>query len=102
MHEQGIGVDQDLGEAVNWYRRAAEQGYVAAQYSLGVGYYKGDGLPQDHVLAHVWANVAATNGYADAVGVRNIITEQLSASDLATAEQIALRCLGQGYQTCVR
>ena len=43
-----------------WYRRAAEQGHAPAQYNLGVMYYNGDGVPQDNVLAHVWANLAAS------------------------------------------
>jgi uncharacterized protein len=35
MYEDGEGVPQDYTEAVKWYRRAAEQGIVGAQYNLG-------------------------------------------------------------------
>lgn len=31
MYERGQGVTQDLAEAVNWYRKAARQGYAGAQ-----------------------------------------------------------------------
>ena len=89
-------------EAFNWYRRAAEQGYAAAQFSLGVAHYNGDGVPQDPVLGYAWASVAASNGHEDAAGVRYRIAEQLSPSDLVIAQQIALRCREQGYEYCVR
>ena len=35
MYHNGYGVKQDDFEAVNWYRKAAEQGHASAQYSLG-------------------------------------------------------------------
>lgn len=34
MFELGLGVAQDDGEAVRWYRRAAELGYQPAQQSM--------------------------------------------------------------------
>lgn len=36
MYAKGEGVAQDLKQAVPWYRKAAEQGMVDAQYSLGL------------------------------------------------------------------
>ena len=35
MYRNGQGVTQDNAEAVKWYRKAAEQGYAAAQFNLG-------------------------------------------------------------------
>ena len=37
----------DPGEAVKWYRLAADQGYAAAQAHLGLLYSIGQGVPQD-------------------------------------------------------
>ena len=37
-YEEGLGVHQDYVEAVQWYRKAAEQGLANAQYNLGVMY----------------------------------------------------------------
>ena len=102
MYERGQGVVQDFAEAVRWYSRAAYTGQREAQYGLGVMYYNGDGVPQDSLLAHVWVNVASANGHGTAAGVRYTISEELSESDLVTAEEIALRCRQQGYEYCVR
>lgn len=44
----GEGVDQDLMEAVRWFRLAAEQRLPAALYSLGVCYEMGEGVAQDY------------------------------------------------------
>ncbi len=49
----------DDAEAVRWYRLAAEQGYAPAQYGLGLMYYRGEGSPEDEVLAYMWWNLAA-------------------------------------------
>ena len=38
MYTDGEGVKQDIKEAVKWFRKAAEQGYASAQYSLGSMY----------------------------------------------------------------
>lgn len=41
-----------------WWRKAAEQGYASAQYSLGLAYLSGQGVPRDYVLSHMWWNLS--------------------------------------------
>jgi TPR repeat protein len=36
---------------VNWYRKAADQGFATAQLHLGGMYFLGHGVPQDYVAA---------------------------------------------------
>jgi hypothetical protein len=52
--------------AVKWYRLAAEQGNVAAQYNLDLMYAKGQGVPQYDKTAVKWWTLAAKQGNADA------------------------------------
>ena len=42
MYYQGEGVTKDYGQAVNWFRKGAEQGNADAQWRLGVMYNRGD------------------------------------------------------------
>ena len=53
MYADGRGVPENGGEAVRWYRLAAEQPEVTlatlAQYTLGVMYANGRGVLQDNV-----------------------------------------------------
>ena len=57
---------QDYAEAESWYRKAAEQGYASAQYSLGVMYREGRGVPKDDAQAATWFTKAAEQGVAKA------------------------------------
>ncbi len=66
MYDNGRGVAQDYGDAVKWYRRAAEQGNALAQFNLGVMYANGQGVAQDYAEAVKWYRRAAEQDYADA------------------------------------
>jgi TPR repeat protein len=59
-------VDSDEREAVVWYRKAAAQNDVDAQYYLGWCYEKGCGVAIDKNEAMVWYQQAASQGYAKA------------------------------------
>ena len=50
---------KDPEEAVRWFRMAAEQGHAEAQYSLGVAYDTGEGVPEDDAEAVRWYRMAA-------------------------------------------
>ena len=47
-------------------RERAEQGDAEAQWSLGLAYAKGEGVPQDDAEAARWYRLAAEQGYARA------------------------------------
>src|SRR5215471_11681464 len=65
MYEGGKGVPQDYAEAVKWCRKAADQGYSAAQFNLGTAYANGQGVPRDDAEAK-WYRKAADQGLAEA------------------------------------
>ena len=58
----GQVVPQDYGEAVKWYRAAAEQDVAPAQCNLGLCYQTGRGVPQSDVEAVRWFCRAAKMG----------------------------------------
>jgi len=62
----GRGVPRSFEEAASWCRKSAEQGYVLAQYQLGVMYAKGLGVLQDDAEAAAWYRKAAEQGHAAA------------------------------------
>ncbi|MFZ3581887.1 tetratricopeptide repeat protein [Loktanella sp. DJP18] len=68
MYGTGRGVNQDITEAVRWYRLAAEQGEPAAQSNLGVMYSTGEGVPENDAEAVRWYRLAAEKGYSIAQG----------------------------------
>ena len=44
-YQKGDGVEQDMEEAVEWWKKAAEQGDVSATHNVGVYYYEHEDLP---------------------------------------------------------
>ena len=79
----------DYPLSYKWYRRAAEQGHPAAQYALGVKYFKGQGVSTDYVSAYVWMDVATRRGYEAARNYRDLIGDVLASEDLIKAKESA-------------
>ena len=77
MYSKGDGVAQDFKEAVKWYKKAAEQGFVLSQYSLGILYHTGNGVNKDFKEAEKWYKKAAEQGFARA---QNNLAEMCEAT----------------------
>ena len=103
---RGKGVNQSYTEAVNWFRKAAEQGLAEAQYSLWYCYYSGIGVNQDYVEAMKWLRKAAKQGNAEA---QNSLGYYYEIDELNPKKAVALRldaevvdafrAQGRGWQT---
>ena len=74
---------------MKWWRKAAEQGYVDAQYKLGVMYEKSYGVPHDYVRAHMWFDLAASQGHEISAKDRDIAAENMTPADIAEAQRLA-------------
>jgi TPR repeat protein len=77
-----------------WYRRSAEQGNGAAQYSLGLLYDKGFGVPRDAVEAHRWLNLATATATPHQrelrERMRDAVATKMSREEIAIARVRAL------------
>ena len=69
LHLKGMGVDRSPRRAEKLYRLAARQGYVEAQYTLGLLLARGDVLPRDPTEAIHWFETAAASGHAEAAAL---------------------------------
>ena len=78
MYRHGHGVPRDYRQAAYWTRKAADQGYVMVQLSLGWDYEHGEGVPQDLQQARYWYQKAAVQGNADAQTHLNNLNQRLS------------------------
>ena len=68
MYARHEGVAQDYAQAAAWWRKAADQGYAAAQRALGWTYEVGQGVAQDYAQAVAWFRKAADQADAPAEG----------------------------------
>ena len=69
IYASGIGVLVDADKAVEWYQKAAAQGYPKAQYELGIMYGSGEtvtSVAKDPNKAAEWFQKAAAQGYPKA------------------------------------
>ena len=65
LYKTGQGVEQDLGQARIWFRRAANGGNVLAMHRIGVMTARGDGGAADPQEAIGWFERAANFGLVD-------------------------------------
>jgi TPR repeat protein len=98
LHYRGVGVEKDDARAAVWYLRSARQGYLAAQFDLAMMYWVGEGVPKNDIEAYRWFSLVATgegDGHnqsalatikADAASLRDLVAEDMTAADLATAK----------------
>ena len=64
-YQRGLGVDENITEAIKWYRKAAENGHTVASHNLGNRYALGEGVTCDFKEAAKWWTIAAQKGYVD-------------------------------------
>ncbi len=66
MYQKGYNYyhNKQYAEAVDWFRKAAEQGYAEGQYWLGWCYRDGHGVAKDKSMAVYWYRKAAEQGHA--------------------------------------
>jgi TPR repeat protein len=57
-----VGAAKDKQQALEWYRKAAIQGFAKAQFNLGLMYDEGKSVPQDYKQAVEWYKKAADQG----------------------------------------
>ena len=64
----GVGVALNPAKAVEWFQKAAEQGHVQGQFSVGFMYQTGEnGIEKNLEKAAEWYRKAAENGHLNAL-----------------------------------
>ncbi|MEO0410447.1 MAG: hypothetical protein AAF221_01230 [Pseudomonadota bacterium] len=85
---------------MGWYKKAAAQGDVPAQFNLGVMYAHGQGVWPDELLAQMWFILAAETRDADAIENRDQIEGMLSPKQNAKARAMAKACAANTFKDC--
>ena len=99
-YDKGIKAVESDKEAFERYRLAAEQGKPEGQRQLGVMYTNGNGVIQHIVYAHMWLNIAASNGSKDAKADRDILAKRMSPLEISRAQDLAKECVIKKYKDC--
>ena len=80
---------EDYETAYKLLAPLGEQGHAFAQFNLGTLYDKGKGVPQDYVLAHMWWNIAGSNGDKNAVTSKNTVEKDMTPQQIEKAQEMA-------------
>ena len=77
-------------EALKWLTLAAKQGLPQAQYSLGLMYATGSGIPEDFIAAHFWWTVATERGSDHARNKLLLLEGVMTETSLKEARRLAI------------
>lgn len=79
----------DYAMALREFRPLAEQGNAAAQFSLGLMYANGEGVPEDDIQAYAWFNLAAAQGLGEGEQGRAHIRQYMIPAQIAEAQKLS-------------
>ena len=100
MYDNGKGVPENDAEAVEWYRKSANQGFRSAQFSLGRRYWSDDGVPENSIRAYVWWSMAKTQGHTAATENLEILKPQMTKQQISDGQALAAKCFESNYKDC--
>ena len=86
---KGNDVLQDFGEGLRMIRGASEQGDRGAAFTLGDIYREGVVLKRNLIKAHMYYNVAASEGFTEAGRRRDEIAKDMTLDDVRAAQSMA-------------
>ena len=82
-------VDGSYDSAFKRFGRLSAKGSAISQYHLGLMYLKGLGVLQDFCRAHLWLNMASSQGHKKARAQLEKLTKRMSAHQVADAQKLA-------------
>ncbi|MDX1485983.1 MAG: hypothetical protein R3229_16045 [Alphaproteobacteria bacterium] len=79
----------DYAGAVKEWRPLAETGHAKAQFNMAMLYFKGEGVPHDHVTGYMWFRLSLTHGYQGAAQGIAVASESMTQAEIAEGEKLA-------------
>jgi GAF domain/Sel1 repeat len=92
-YDTGEGVRPDDHQAITWFTKAAEQGYIPAQFKLGRVYFRGRDIPQNFSQAYFWMVLARASGDDNSKDLAPLVATHLTGDQVASIESEADRWL---------
>ncbi len=99
IYFKGLGVPKDEAKAVEWFQRAADQGYAVAEYQLARCSQFGFGCPENIQKAVELVTKASHQGFADAeedLANKYYFGDIDIPQDLAKAQELYQKAANQG------
>ncbi len=78
----------------------ASQKKLCAQGNLGTMDAFGMGVLKDYIYAHMWGNIAATNGNKLGAKLRDDFERKITPADISKAQDLPFECVPKKYKGC--
>ena len=88
--KKGVGVEQVMPAAVEWFRKSADQNCAVAFYELGVCYENGEGVEKDLDESEAWYRKALEGGIGEEAQASLDRVLKLKEEDTPEAKALAL------------
>ena len=92
----------DYATAIEKWRPPAEAGDSESQLYLGMMYFNGNGVKRNHVIAYMWANLAANQGNKASFRIRDFISSNMTKAQIAEGQRLSRECIARNYKNCAR
>lgn len=83
------GVQTNAKQAAQMVKAGADKNIALAQFEISQAYGTGQGFEQDYLLAHMYANLAAAQGYEGAEKRRDTWAQLMTPEQIAEAQKMA-------------
>ena len=100
LYRTGKGVSKDLAKALSLYKLASSGENRDAQFSLAYMYMSGTVVEKNLLLAHMWWNIAYSNGDEKSGPIRDALEREMTTADILKAKKMAIRCVDSEYENC--
>jgi len=89
LYKDGIGVETNAEKAAEMVLAGANKNVAMAQHQISHAYGAGQGFKQDYLKAHMYANLAAAQGYVGAEKRRDTWAQLMTPEQIAEAQSMA-------------
>jgi TPR repeat protein len=99
LADKGKDRPKDQTEALGWFMKAHEKGFVVATHSLGLIFHNGWGVPKDEARARFYFALGSRKGYlgSDFCLADSYLTGPPGQTDIPKAVEIFRRAAEKGY-----
>ena len=88
--DEASGVKDDK-RSIDFYTYAASQGYIPAQYFLGIAYVNAEGVERNLYLGHAWLELASMQRYAPASSALAELDGDMNLSEMEASKKEFMR-----------
>ena len=57
-------------------------------------------MKKDYVYAHMWGNIAASNGNENGGKLRDMVAKEMAPAQIEKAQELAQECVRKEYKGC--